>query len=344
MPVYYTGLNASPLFSNQDGIITSISHFTQIAFPAITDIEIGWNYFLLWRNTELYITGKISENNDKNGPHLINIPIESAGGCKMAIPCQDRIFIFSTRNEIWTYKIYDDSWERLVPDIMSKTFMEGEYGIKLSKAECLIILSNLGRVFSTLKLINVLERIKFIDIACGFEHIILLAENGDIYSMGKGARGQLGHNDLETSDDPELIEALAGLKVVHISAGGWHSAVVTNQGDLYAWGWNSNGELGIETKEKRVCAVPTLVNFKNHRGETIEINVKKVECGNSFTVCLADDGSFWGCGSNKYGQLGKLQQDMDNPCNFVKLDIQLFDSKTVKKFKCHEWGTAIITE
>jgi alpha-tubulin suppressor-like RCC1 family protein len=42
----------------------------------------------------------------------------------------------------------------------------------------------------------------------------------------------LGHNDLENYDDPELIEALAGLKVVHISAGGWHSAVVTNQVSL----------------------------------------------------------------------------------------------------------------
>ncbi|KAH0956259.1 hypothetical protein HN011_004911 [Eciton burchellii] len=341
MPVYYTGLNASPVFSNQDGILTSVPRLTEIAFPAVTDIEIGWNYFLLWRGAELYITGKISEDNDKSEPHLIQIPTESSAGCKMAIPCQDRIFIFSTSNEIWTYKIYDDSWERLALEI---NFVESEYGIKLSKAECLVILSNLGRVFRSLKLINTPERVKFIDIASGFEHAVLLAENGDIYSMGRGARGQLGHNDLENYDDPELIEALAGLKVVHISAGGWHSAVVTNQGDLYTWGWNSNGELGIGTEEKRVCALPTLANFKDHRGENAEINVKRVECGNSFTVCLAGDGSFWGCGSSKYGQLGELQQSSSNPCSFIKLDTQLLDSKTVKKFKCHEWGTAIITD
>lgn len=80
MPVYYTGLNASPLFSNRDGIITSISRFTPIPFLAITDIEIGWNYFLLWRGTELHITGKINENSDKNNPRLIQMPIESTGG------------------------------------------------------------------------------------------------------------------------------------------------------------------------------------------------------------------------------------------------------------------------
>lgn len=61
-------------------------------------------------------------------------------------------------------------------------------------------------------------------------------------------------------------------------------------------------------------------------------------------VFSSDDGSFWGCGSNKYGQLGKLHRNLENPYNFVKLDIQSLDSKTIKKFKCREWGTAIITE
>lgn len=79
MPVYYTGLNASPLFSNQNGIITSIAHLTQIPFAGVTDIEISWNYFLLWQDTKLYITGKISDNDIKNNPRLIQIPEESSG-------------------------------------------------------------------------------------------------------------------------------------------------------------------------------------------------------------------------------------------------------------------------
>lgn len=80
MRVYYTGFNASPMFSDQNGIITSISQLTEIPFPEITNIEIGWNYFLLWRDTELYITGRISEdeNDERNGPRLIQIPQESS--------------------------------------------------------------------------------------------------------------------------------------------------------------------------------------------------------------------------------------------------------------------------
>lgn len=73
----------------------------------------------------------------------------------MAVPCQDRIFLFSTHNEIWTYKIYDDSWERLISDSTEKTFLEDEYPIKLSKVECLIILTNLGMQFNAK--INILK-------------------------------------------------------------------------------------------------------------------------------------------------------------------------------------------
>lgn len=79
MPVYYIGLNASPLFSDEDEIITSISQLTQIPFSGITDMEIGWNYFLLWQDTKLYITGTISEDDSKTHPHLMQIPEESSG-------------------------------------------------------------------------------------------------------------------------------------------------------------------------------------------------------------------------------------------------------------------------
>lgn len=30
------------------------------------------------------------------------------------------------------------------------------------------------------------KRVKFVDLACGYDHTILLAENGDVYSMGMG--------------------------------------------------------------------------------------------------------------------------------------------------------------
>ena len=73
--------------------------------------------------------------------------------------------------------------------------------------------------------------------------------------------------------------------------------------------------------------------------------INSIDYRRKIIFIFSDDGFFWGCGTNKYGQLGKLQRNLENPYNFVKLDIYFsLDSETVKKFKCHEWGTAIITE
>lgn len=43
-----------------------------------------------------------------------------------------------------------------------------------------------GRAFNVPTLIDIPKRVRFIDVAGGFDHTIFLAENGDIYSMGMG--------------------------------------------------------------------------------------------------------------------------------------------------------------
>lgn len=90
MPVYYTGFNANALFTEKHGadtLIADISRLTKVSLPEVTDIEIGWNFFLLWQDTKLYVTGKIGDNEDKNDPKLIQIPEESSGR-------YNRLFLF----------------------------------------------------------------------------------------------------------------------------------------------------------------------------------------------------------------------------------------------------------
>ena len=69
--------------------------------------------------------------------------------------------------------------------------------------------------------------------SCGKEHHLLLTAAGVVYSWGRGTRGQLGHGDLMSSDLPQVVEALAGLPVSSVCAGGWHSAAVVRWGDAY---------------------------------------------------------------------------------------------------------------
>jgi alpha-tubulin suppressor-like RCC1 family protein len=43
---------------------------------------------------------------------------------------------------------------------------------------------------------------------------------------------------------PRLIEALNHVVVKHVAAGGYHSMVLTRDGDVFTWGWGSHGQLG----------------------------------------------------------------------------------------------------
>lgn len=60
MKIYYAGLNNSKLFSDDDGDVEPVvEKFRNVEFPEIEDLEIGWNYMILWRDKKIYVSGKI---------------------------------------------------------------------------------------------------------------------------------------------------------------------------------------------------------------------------------------------------------------------------------------------
>ncbi|KAL3864634.1 hypothetical protein ACJMK2_006299 [Sinanodonta woodiana] len=95
--------------------------------------------------------------------------------------------------------------------------------------------------------------LKIQSVSCGKEHVLLLSYTGEVYSYGKGSRGQLGYGDLhvDRQTTPLSVETLSGLAVTGIAAGGWHSTAVTAEGDLYVWGWNESGQLGLTNGKQK---------------------------------------------------------------------------------------------
>jgi alpha-tubulin suppressor-like RCC1 family protein len=56
--------------------------------------------------------------------------------------------------------------------------------------------------------------------------------------------GQLGASLPETQPSPQKID-LANVTIKSIVAGKYaHSLLVSEEGQLYSWGWNENGQLG----------------------------------------------------------------------------------------------------
>lgn len=62
----------------------------------------------------------------------------------MAVPGRDSVIVLSTSNEIWKYKIYDDSWQKVTSFILNNDNIQTEYAIKISQGGCTVVLTNLG--------------------------------------------------------------------------------------------------------------------------------------------------------------------------------------------------------
>ena len=80
--------------------------------------------------------------------------------------------------------------------------------------------------------------------SAGEYHSLAITMDGSVWSWGIGASGQLGHGDQQNQLLPKKVEALAGQRVVAVSAGREHSLATTADGALWSWGCGWRGELG----------------------------------------------------------------------------------------------------
>ena len=150
--------------------------------------------------------------------------------------------------------------------------------------------------------IEVLETIGVVDMVASKFHSLALSSDGRVYSWGHGRSGKLGHGNEEAQIQPSIIEGLLKVTVRAIAASENHSLAVTAEGDLYSWGSDRFGQLGlggnsndsaarIWTSPKRVDALKKMV-------------VVGIAAGEAHSLCFTDDGDIYAWGSNQHGQLG----------------------------------------
>ncbi|XP_076346603.1 HECT and RLD domain containing E3 ubiquitin ligase 4 isoform X3 [Tachypleus tridentatus] len=146
------------------------------------------------------------------------------------------------------------------------------------------------------RMIKKLATLTVVQIACGHHHSLALTNNGELYAWGENNYGQLGIGGKDRQNYPCLVEALKGLPIDQIAAGGSHCFVLSKSGSIFGWGKNSFGQLGLNDTENR--KVPTLLSqLRSQR-------IKYVCCGEDHTVALTQDGGVFTFGAGMYGQLG----------------------------------------
>ena len=120
------------------------------------------------------------------------------------------------------------------------------------------------------------------------------------YTWGNNTYGQAGVGDTERHLTPTLVpkSSYGNKKIKQLAFGSNSSYLLTTTNELYAWGYNGNGQLGLGDTENRLT--PTLVPASYYGNKQI----KKIVAGADSIYLLTEDGDVYVWGLNNYGQLG----------------------------------------
>ncbi|KRY66234.1 RCC1 and BTB domain-containing protein 2 [Trichinella pseudospiralis] len=146
---------------------------------------------------------------------------------------------------------------------------------------------------------QLLGRLMIKRVACGRHHLLFMSSVGFVYGRGSNAYGQLGVGQQQLCSKPVLITPC--LSVTHpirrIGCGDYHSVAIDVRGHAYSWGWNAHGQLGLGHVSIVRHPCPMRIN-------QAWLPLQDVQCGIAHTIVLCKNGHLYGCGSNRYAQLG----------------------------------------
>uniref|UniRef100_A0A3P8SJ59 RCC1 domain containing 1 n=1 Tax=Amphiprion percula TaxID=161767 RepID=A0A3P8SJ59_AMPPE len=213
-------------------------------------------------------------------------------------------------------------------------------------------------------------------LALGGEHVILLTAAGAVYTWGLGSHGQLGHGGLTSEEEPRAVEALWGMQMRSVASGGWHSVCISDGGDLYVWGWNESGQLGLPSRglmkasqekssqlagefHQDVSIFPSKEPQEGEKHEEVFISIqafpalldvtpsceiRTVSCGSRHTAAVTTTGDLYTWGWGEYGQLG--HQTLTSSDEPQRVEFFRVEQMHVVDVVCGAWNTfaAVVKE
>lgn len=146
---------------------------------------------------------------------------------------------------------------------------------------------------------------------------LALKKDGSVWAWGHDPMGALGNDKTPTSNVPYMYETipaqvveLGGVK--SIACGVSHSVALDQSGQVWAWGNNQQGELGVGSFDSDHHSRPEKVPGLQ--------NAVFVAAGGNNTLAIRADGSVWAWGANYLGQLGTSEMDFTPHPNPVRID------------------------
>jgi len=163
------------------------------------------------------------------------------------------------------------------------------------------------------------NNIKIIEINASYDTRYALAATGEVYAWGNGSPRALGQPNNNNAETPQLVPGLPPIAHIFGSDSYLNEAAcfaLTAGGDLYAWGYNSGGQLGLGNTANAVpTQVPLPVDFTNGTRHIV-----KIALGEGVAILIDDLGDVWSAGSPTNGALGNGTTGGGNYTTFTMID------------------------
>uniref|UniRef100_UPI00398E34D3 probable E3 ubiquitin-protein ligase HERC4 n=1 Tax=Pristiophorus japonicus TaxID=55135 RepID=UPI00398E34D3 len=183
------------------------------------------------------------------------------------------------------------------------------------------------------ELVNGLQEHKIHAVDSGTSHILFVSEAGNVFlsEFQKNKRG--ANTKLFKTAEPQLLRDFAEICVIQVACGNNHSLALCKDGQVFAWGQNSRGQLGVG---KAGRSVPTPRGVTSLAG----VPLAQIAAGGSHSFALSVSGAVFAWGSNDHGQLGL--NDMEN--RYHPTEVKLLDGKKMVYISCGGQHTATLTK
>ncbi|GFO01381.1 secretion-regulating guanine nucleotide exchange factor [Plakobranchus ocellatus] len=135
----------------------------------------------------------------------------------------------------------------------------------------------LPRCLETSQIFSKGSQSKIVSLRVGWTHVIMRTEAGDLYSWGRFDLGQLGRSTEEVPHYvPGHIDGVTNVSKHCCSSE--HNLALTDEGQIYSWGWNEHGICGTGD-ESNVLYPQRISSLQNHQ-------VMCIGCGAGHCFCL----------------------------------------------------------
>lgn len=138
---------------------------------------------------------------------------------------------------------------------------------------------------------------KVVQVTAGEKASYALTKSGKVFAWGDNGYGQLGNGSTTSSSTPVAVTGpLAAKVVIQLSAGGHHVLALTSDGEVFAWGEGTTGQLGNNSTTS--SSTPVLVG-----GALTGKVVTAISAGLLHSLALSE-GKLFAWGWNFHGQIG----------------------------------------